>query len=344
MCKRIVFKVLLAAAVVALTTTKAVAQDEKEPFWLGADISGTTQMESRGIKFYNQKGEERENTALMRELGMNAVRLRVWVNPRGGWSSKEDVLTMARRAKEQCMAIMIDFHYSDWWADPGKQNIPEAWKQMGYEQMKQALADHTRETLRLLKDNGIDVKWVQVGNETTHGFLWDTGRAETNMAQYAGLTDAGYQAVKEVYPQAVCIVHLDGGCDLNRYRFIFDGLRQHRARYDMIGMSVYPYWDMEAKLTQTEDETLERVISNIKTLYHEYGRKLMIVETGYEVKRPAEGYAFMKRLITTARDETDGLCHGVFYWAPELEGHYPLGAFSNHQPTAILDAFTENAR
>lgn len=341
---KIIFKALLVIAAIVMGSSKMGAQQEKAPFWLGADISGTTQMESHGIKFYNQKGEERENTVLMRELGMNAVRLRVWVNPRGGWSSKEDVLTMARRAKEQGMAIMIDFHYSDWWADPGKQNIPEAWKQMDYEQMKQALITHTSETLQLLKDNGIDVKWVQVGNETTHGFLWEIGRAETNMAQYAGLTDAGYQAVKAVYPQAICIVHLDGGCDLARYRFIFDGLRQYRARYDMIGMSVYPYWDMDAGLTKSEDETLERVISNIKTLYHEYGRELMIVETGYEVKRPEAGYAYMKRLIAAAKNDTDGLCHGVFYWAPELEGHYPLGAFENHRPTAILDAFTEAAR
>jgi arabinogalactan endo-1,4-beta-galactosidase len=136
------------------------AQSLEEPFWLGADISGTTEMESRGIQLTNANGEPRENTALMKELGLNAVRLRVWVNPRTHFSSKEDVLVMASRAKALGMAIMIDFHYSDWWADPGKQNIPAAWAEMNYEEMCKALAEHTRETLLLLKNHAIDVRWV----------------------------------------------------------------------------------------------------------------------------------------------------------------------------------------
>ena len=154
-----------------------------DAFWLGADISGTSELEARGVQLYNAQGEPRENTVLMREYGLNAARFRVWVNPKDGFSSKEDVLKLALRAKAQGMAIMIDFHYSDWWADPAKQNIPKAWQQMNYEQMRKALAQHTRETLQVLKDNGIDVKWVQVGNETTHGFLWPMARAEEQMQQ-----------------------------------------------------------------------------------------------------------------------------------------------------------------
>lgn len=308
-------------------------------FWLGADISGTTEMESRGVKLYNAQGEERECTALMKEYGMNAIRLRVWVNPKNGFSSKEDVLVMARRAKAFGMAVMVDFHYSDWWADPGKQNIPEAWRSLNYKQMKKALAKHTRETLQLLKKNDIDVRWVQVGNETTHGFLWDMGRAEANMEQYAGLTQVGYQAVKKVYPKAQVIVHLDGGCDPKRYDFIFDGLKQNHAQWDMIGLSVYPYWDKEAKLTNSDMETLRKCIANINRLYEKYGTETMIVETGVEAKKPEKGLKFMKALIQAARNETNGHCHGVFYWAPELEGHYPLGAFDRHRPTVIMDAF-----
>ncbi len=315
-----------------------------EPFWLGADISGTTALEARGGKLYNRKGEIRENTALMKELGLNAVRLRVWVNPRGGFSGMNDVLEMAKRARYYNMDIMIDFHYSDWWADPGKQPIPAAWQYFKYDEMKFALADHTRETLQLLKNHGIDVKWVQVGNETTHGFLWPMGRAEEHMEQYAGLTDAGYEAVKSVYPQAVCIVHLDGGCDERRYDFIFDGLKKYGARWDMIGLSVYPYWDIEAKLTQSEEETLQKAIANINRLQQKYGCETMIVETGVLVREPEKGKAFMKKLITAARQQTGGRCRGVFYWAPELEGQYPLGAFQNHRPTAIMDAFTEAAK
>ena len=318
----------------------ANAQSQRT-FWLGADISGTTELEARGTKLFNAKGEERENTALMKELGLNAVRLRVWVNPKAGFCSKEDVLVMALRAKALGMAVMIDFHYSDWWADPAQQNIPEAWKDLNYKQMKKALAKHTCETLKLLKDNGIDVRWVQVGNETTNGFLWEMGRASTNMKQYAGLSQAGYKAVKKVFPKAEVIVHLDGGCDPNRYHFIFDGLRQYGAKWDMIGLSVYPYWDQRAKLTTSDDETLEKCIANMNALYERYHTKMMIVETGYEVARPEEGKAFLKRLISAAATQTGGHCEGVFYWAPELETHYRLGAFKDHRPTAIMEAFTE---
>ncbi len=332
-------RILLTLALLA-TVTAARAND----FWLGADVSGTTELERRGVQLYNAAGQPRDNFMLMKELGMNAVRLRVWVNPKRGDCNKEDVLGMALRAKALGFALMIDFHYSDWWADPAKQNIPEAWKDMSYEQMKQALAEHTRATLQLLKDYGVDVKWVQVGNETTDGFLWDVGRASTHMDQYAGLTDAGYGAVKAVYPQAVCIVHVDCGCDMKRYRVIFDGLERHHARYDMIGMSVYPYWDMDTHLTTSDDETLTRVIANIKQLHKLYGRDVMIVETGYEARRPEAGRAFMQRLITQALRNTDGHCRGVFYWAPEADagGHYPLGAFDNHRPTVILDPFNAN--
>ena len=335
-------KLLIAFLLCVAAMSSATAQESKT-FWLGADISGTTELEARGVRLYNKVGEIRENTALMHELGLNAVRLRVWVNPRGGFSSMHDVLEMAKRARYYGMDIMIDFHYSDWWADPGKQPIPATWQYFKYDEMKHALAEHTRETLQLLRQNGIDVKWVQVGNETTHGFLWPMGRAEENMEQYAGLTEAGYQAVKSVYPDAVCIVHLDGGCDEKRYDFIFDGLRKYGAHWDMIGLSVYPYWDMDAGLTKSEDETLQKAIANINRLQQKYGCETMIVETGVLVREPAKGKSFLKKLITAARQETNGKCRGVFYWAPELEGHYPLGAFQNHRPTEIMDAFSEAA-
>ena len=336
---KILNRFLLTAALVLVAASVRAAV-----FWLGADVSGTTDLERRGVQLYNAAGEPRDNFQLMKELGMNAVRLRVWVNPKFGSCNKEDVLGMALRAKTLGLALMIDFHYSDWWADPQKQNIPEAWKEMDYGQMKAALAEHTRATLQLLKDYGVDVKWVQVGNETTDGFLWDMGRASAHMDQYAGFTDAGYAAVKAVYPEAVCIVHVDCGSDLKRYRFIFDGLERYHARYDMIGMSAYPYWDMESKFTANEDETLTKVIANIKELHKLYGRDVMIVETGYEARRAEAGRAFMQRLITQSFHNTDGHCHGVFYWAPEAdaESPYKLGAFQNHRPTIILDPFNIN--
>jgi arabinogalactan endo-1,4-beta-galactosidase len=313
-------------------------------FWLGADISGTTQMESEGHRFYNREGQIRENTALMHELGLNAVRLRVWVNPRGGWSGADDVLRMAQRAQYYGMAVMIDFHYSDWWADPGKQPIPAAWQYLSYGEIKEKLREHTMDVLQLLRDHHIDVRWVQVGNETTHGFLWPVGRAENNMEQYAGLTQAGYEAVKAVYPEAKVIVHIDGGCDQKRYDFIFDGLKKYGTKWDMIGLSVYPYWDQQAKLEPDWQGTVRDFTRNIRHLYAKYGSETMVVETGAEAKKPQEGKKIMAAVIRAARHETDGHCHGVFYWAPELEGGYPLGAFQNGRPTEIMDAFSESAQ
>ncbi|MCQ2289228.1 MAG: arabinogalactan endo-1,4-beta-galactosidase [Muribaculaceae bacterium] len=329
--------------VFVILTVLSMQLSAQDKFWLGADISGTTELESRGVQLYNAAGEPRENTRLMKELGMNAIRLRVWVNPKRGFSNKEDVLVMALRAKALDMPVMIDFHYSDWWADPAKQNIPEAWKNMNYKQMKRALARHTEETLRLLKQHGIDVRWVQVGNETTNGFLWPMGKAQDNMKQYAGLTDAGYAAVKKVYPDAIAIVHLDCACDPGRYDFIFDGLRKYKARFDMIGVSVYPYWDIDSKLEADYKGTIKDFPANIKRISEKYGVETMVVETGVEVAKPEEGKVILKAIIDAAMNDCGGHCHGVFYWAPELEGQYPLGAFKDHRPTIIMEAFTEAA-
>lgn len=324
------------------TATMAGAQTNDDTFWLGADISGTTELEARDWKLYNSKGEIRENTALMKEIGLNAVRLRVWVNPIDGFCNMNDVLEMAKRARYYDMKLMIDFHYSDWWADPGKQTIPATWQYYKYDEMKYALAQHTRQTLQLLKDNKIDVEWVQVGNETTNGFLWPMGRASENMAQYAGLTQAGYEAVKQVYPDAQVIIHLDQARDPKRYDFIFDGLKAHGAKWDVIGVSIYPYWDQREKKEKNDRGTLKHALKNMRRVVKKYDTPVMVVETGYEVARPAEGKQFIGQLIDECK-KMDGKCLGVFYWAPELEHHYPLGAFKNGRPTAIMEAFTEAA-
>ena len=167
----------------------------------------------------------------MHELGLNAIRLRVWVNPKDGFCSPADVLDMAKRARYYGMAVMVDFHYSDWWADPAHQATPGAWQYYRVDELKTMVRNHTSETLKLLRDAKIDVRWVQVGNETSHGFLWPKAKAEDDMKAYAEITQAGYEAVKEVFPNAEVIVHLDGGCDPDRYDFIFDGLRQYGAKW-----------------------------------------------------------------------------------------------------------------
>lgn len=290
--KKSVMRGILAAFLAIGVSLPAVAKKPRE-LWLGADISGTTHDEARGVYSIDSLGRQTENTQLMKDYGMNAIRLRVWVNPRGGWSAKEDVLEMARRAKDLDMALMIDFHYSDWWADPEKQNIPSAWKDYTLEEMKTALADHTSSTLRYLKENGIDVKWVQVGNETRNGFLWPIGQIDvkdmSNIANYASLTTAGYDAVKSVYPEAEVIVHIDNGFDNPTYETIFDGLKANGGKWDIIGMSVYPYWAIKYDHEPDAASTLRDAIDNIRKLNAKYGCDVMIVETGVDSSKPEEG-------------------------------------------------------
>lgn len=332
---RKLLKYFLVGSVLVVNSLCTWGQD----FWLGGDISATTQLESQGIFSYNKEGVQTENTLLMKQLGLNAVRLRVWVNPKDGWSSKEDVLTMALRAKKHNMAIMIDFHYSDWWADPGKQIIPAAWKDLDYAGLKQALVLHTEETLALLKKHDIDIKWVQVGNETTNGFLWGVARVPEDMTAYADLTKAGCEAVKRIYPESKVIIHLDKGYNIDLYTYMFDSLKRLGVQWDIIGMSIYPFWYKRDPLAQS---SVDDCISNINALSKRYDCELMVVETGVKANKPPIGYVFLKRLILACMEETNNRCTGVFYWAPECcHGGYSLGAFQNDRPTVIMDAFKE---
>lgn len=346
-----------AAVLLIFSSTFSADAEKPRELWLGADISGTTHDEARGVYSTDTLGNQRENTQLMKDYGMNAVRLRVWVNPRGGWSGKEDVLEMARRAKALGMEIMIDFHYSEWWADPEKQNPPAAWKDYDLDEMKAALADHTASTLSYLKDNGIDVKWVQVGNETRNGFLWPLGKIDvndmSNIANYAALTTAGYDAVKSVYPDAGIIVHIDNGFDNPTYETIFDGLKANGGKWDIIGMSVYPYWAIKYDHEPDAVSTLRDAIANIRKLHDRYDCDIMIVETGVDSSKPDEGLEFMNSLFDAVLNDAGGACTGVFYWAPEsfltlcpdgtFEG-YALGAFQNRRPTSILNSYPRAAR
>ncbi len=325
-----------------------IENDTADNFCLGADISWITEMEHGGHRFYDVNGKECDGFALMQKYGMNAVRLRVWVDSseHGGWCSKEDVLAKALRAKRLGMDVMIDFHYSDWWADPSKQDIPEAWKGHSYETLKKDVAAHTAEVLRLLKDNGITPKWVQTGNETSNGFLWPLGQADKNPEQYAGLFMAGYNAVKDVFPNTSVIVHLDNGHDASLYKWNLDILKKYGAQWDIIGMSVYPFWS-----SPPADRIISQSISNIRSLSARYDCDVMVVETGMECaddngniageKVLKESRRLLSRLISECRNNTGGRCRGVFYWEPECKpSMYRLGAFTEDgRPTIIMDAF-----
>lgn len=325
-------------------------------FTLGADISWCTQQEAQGQKYRNFDNKERDAITLCREMGLGSVRLRVWVDPRDrngkpSWCNADDVLQKALRAKKAGMDIMIDFHYSDSWADPAKQPIPAAWRKHSYKQMCQDVRRHTLEVLTLLKQNGITPRWVQVGNETSNGMLWPVGNISRNPKQYAGLFRAGYEAVKEVCPESQVIVHLDNGWKDELYDWNLGILRDNGAKWDLIGMSLYPYWAQKGDSTLTAQWVIDHCIANIRRCAQKFGTDVMITEIGFEVddEHPevmAEGRRQLHEVLRRARFETDGHCRGVMYWEPLCDPrHYRLGAFhADGSPTEIMRAWTDPIR
>ena len=329
-----------------LTTGMLLAQGD---FVKGADVGFLQGQERRGVKFHDRNGQERECLELLKnDYQMSAIRMRVWVDPRGGDCDKYALLAMAKRVKALGMDLMVDFHYSDSWADPGKQPIPKAWQDHNFKQMKKDLREHTIDVLTLLKANGIEPRWVQVGNETANGLLWPMGHIEKNPKQYAGFIRAGYDAVKKVFPKAIVIVHLDRGHKQSLYDWNLDIVKKYGGKFDMVGMSLYPYWAMEGHPELNAEDIITDCIANIRHVSEKYKCDVMIVETGFEVdeqhpEKMEEGRRQLTRVIREARTLTGGHCRGVFYWEPQcLPGGYKLGAFnSKAAPTAIMEGFVE---
>lgn len=305
-------------------------------FAKGADVGWITEMEAQGVKFYNNNGTATEGMALLKSLGMNTIRLRVWVNPSPRYNDANDVLVKAKRAKTLGMRIMINFHYSDSWADPGQQTKPAAWVNLDVKGLKKAMTTHTQEVLTLLKTNDITPEWVQIGNETNNGMLWPEGRASTNMAHFAGMVNAGYEAVKSVFPTSKVIVHISNGWDNALFRWIFDGLKTNQAKFDVIGISLYP----SASNWQTYNS---QCLATMTDMISRYQKEVMVVEVGMLWYNSAECNLFLRDLIakTNALPDQKGL--GVLYWEPMAYNNwkgYSLGAFDNSgRPTEAMKAF-----
>lgn len=305
-------------------------------FAKGADVSWLTEMEKSGRKFYNTNGREYECMELLRELGMNSIRLRGWVNPGDGWCNKGDLLVKAIRAHRLGFRLLIDFHYSDWWADPGQQYKPKAWEGLSFEELKEAVANHTTDILNSLKELGITPEWVQVGNETGNGMLWEDGKASESMQNYAGLNNAGYDAVKSVFPEAKVIVHLQNGNDNGLFRWLFDGLKENGGKWDVIGMSLYPDKDSWQEMNTA-------CLANLNDMISRYNTEVMICEVGMPWDQAEECKLFLSDLIGKSKAVANDKCLGVFYWEPQSYGgwkDYTLGAFNvKGMPTEAMEAF-----
>jgi len=304
-------------------------------FAKGADVSWVTQMESSGYKFYDKNGNQKDLFVLLKSLGFNSIRLRAWVNPGDGWCNTADVVAKAIRAKAAGMKILIDFHYSDTWADPGHQAKPAAWVALDFATLTSTLSTYTTGVMNTLKTNGITPDWVQIGNETNDGMLWEDGRASTHMANFAALVQSGYQAVKAISATTKVIVHISNGFDNGLFRYMFDGLKANGAHWDIIGMSLYP--------TTANYTTLDaQCLANINDMVSRYSTPCMLVEVGMDVTAPADARSFLTDIIAKTNSVASGNGQGVFYWEPEAYNwqNYGLGAFdSTGKPTEALDAF-----
>ena len=315
------------------TTKKTTTLDT--PIFKGADISWITQMEDSGYKFYNTAGTAMDCFQLMQSLDIDAIRLRVWVNPAGGWCGTQDVVSKAVRAHNLGQRILLDFHYSDTWADPGHQTVPAAWANYDFPTLTSTVTSYTEGVLDTLKAAGVVPSWVQIGNEVDNGMLWPLGQASTNMANFAALVTAGYKAVKAVSDTTKVIVHVSNGWNNSLFRWVFDGLTANNAQYDVIGMSLYP--------TDTWQSYNDSCAANMADMVSRYNKPVMICEVGMPENEATTCEAFITDLIYKVRAVPNNQGLGVFYWEPECYNNwqgYSLGAFDNTgKPTVAMNAF-----
>ncbi len=301
----------------------------------GADVSWLSEMEAYGYIFKDKSGNQKDCLEILKEKGINALRFRVWVNPSGKYSNKRDVTYMAQRAKNMGFDVMIDFHMSDTWADPAHQKKPAAWAKHSFQELLNDVYNHVYGVLDTLKSVGVIPKWVQIGNETNDGMLWEDGRASKSMSNFANLIKSGYNAVKAIDTTIQVIVHLSDAHKKDLYRWMFDGLKNNGAKWDIIGMSVYPYW---AGLPWAVDDSLSLI--TVKEMISRYNTKVMVVEAGYLYYKPIEANNYLIDLIEKTKS-VGGL--GVFYWEPQSYNWrgYNLGAWDpvTKAPTVALDAF-----
>ena len=312
-----------------------------DTFAKGADVGWLSQMEATGYKFYDADGTEKNCLQLLKDRGINTIRLRVFVNPSNdrtnGHCSKNETVAMALRAKNMGMRIMIDFHYSDTWADPGHQTKPAAWANHTFPTLLNDVYNHTFDVLTALKTAGVTPEWVQIGNEIPSGMLWPEG-SYTNFGQLAQLLNKGYEATKAIDSSIKVVVHIDKGNDNARFRWFFDNARTNNVKYDVIGLSYYPYW-----INSDYTATISDLQNNLNDMVSRYGKEVMIVEVGGDFTLAQNTYNMLAATINAVRNVPNHKGLGVIYWEPEGEkswSGYQLNCWqSNGKPSMALDAF-----
>ena len=276
-----------------------------EGYIKGVDISTLLDEEKCGARYYDN-GREGELIAILKRYGINSARLRIWNDPYSeagetygsGSNDLDNTLILARRVKAAGMSILLDFHYSDFWADPGKQILPKAWRGKSVEELEEAVYEYTLKVMQAMEKNDTVPDMVQIGNEVTNGLMWPTGRKPEygNIARYIS---AGIRAVRETAPNTQIMIHLDNGGNNEMYVDWFDHYLECGADFDIIGLSYYPFWH----------GSLSALEYNLNDMARRYGKKLCIAEVSmgfsmedyrsYEGGDPnlLKGYATKKELV-----------------------------------------------
>ncbi len=293
-----------------------------------------TRVEEKGGSFFHRDGSSGEVFEILSENGVNFVRFRLWNDPDEGYCNEADVLALALRAQQAGLKILLDFHYSDEWADPDTQTKPAAWESLSYTELQQAVHDYTYLVVHDLIAQGTPPAMVQIGNEIPAGMLWDDGRVwpeefdtEEQWAKLAGLIEAGTQGVKDAGSSAEIMIHIDKGGDNEGARWFFDRLFAQEVDFDIIGLSYYSTWH----------GPIETMQANLNDLATRYGKPIVLAETAYPwtlgwadwtdniiglESQLLTGYpatvagqtAFLQAVRQVLEDVPGGLGRGFFYW------------------------------
>jgi Arabinogalactan endo-1,4-beta-galactosidase len=305
---------------------------DSDTFIKGVDISTLQALEDKNVKFYDG-GIQQDLLTIMKNHGVNYVRLRLWNDPvqADGYNDKAHVLAMAERVKAAGLKLLLDFHYSDFWADPGQQVKPAAWKDLSFADLKTAVYDYTADVMSDLADADAYPDMVQIGNEINSGMLLPDG-STSNMDNLAGLISEGVKAVRDTTPNGQTtqiMLHLAEGGNNSKFRSFFDAMKARNVDYDVIGMSYYPFWH----------GTFQQLKSNMDDIAARYGKPIVVAETSYantlengddhpntvgenETKLVGfEASVANQKLVTetvlnTVAHVQGGLGLGVFYWEP----------------------------
>ena len=313
-------------------------------FIKGADISTLLEAEQHGAKFYNQNGQQQDAIAILKANGVNYVRLRLWVDPQdasgktygGGSNNLENTIALAKRVKAQGLKLLLDFHYSDFWTDPGKQFKPKAWEKMDYPQLKTAIHDYTRDTIARFKQEGVLPDMVQIGNEINGGILWPEGKSwgqgGGEFDRLAGLLNAAISGLKENLTggeQVKIMLHLAEGTKNDTFRWWFDEIAKRGVPFDIIGLSMYTYWNGPiSALKANMDDISRRYNKDVIVVEAAYGYTLDNcdnAENSFQAKEEKDGgypgtvqgqYDYIHDLMQSVIDVPDHRGKGIFYWEP----------------------------